>query len=115
MIEKLLRSSIYAILAATLAAGVAAADMNLAEQTKMIEEAPINCATAKGDLRVLAAEREHAEKTKVQGIMAITPTGILFGVLTGTQEKHMEILTGDYIKHIDHKLALINAQCGAQL
>ena len=88
------------------------ANTDTAEATKRIEAAPVNCDTADGDLRVLAAEREHAEKTKLEGVMAISPAGILFGVVTGTQEKHFEMLTGDYIKHIDQKTAKIKAECG---
>ncbi len=111
MLSRLLLSVIY-FLGSLICVAPANADTDLAEATKRIEAAPINCGTADGDLRVLAAEREHAEKSKLQGLMAITPTGILFGAVTGTQHKHYEILTGDYIKHIDQKTALIKAKCG---
>ncbi len=88
------------------------AETSTAKATAQIEAAPVNCAAAEGDLRVLAAEREHAEKTKLEGAMAVTPSGILIGLITGTQEKHYEMLTGDYIKHIDEKVSQIKAKCG---
>ena len=64
----------------------------LAEDAQMlkveeIEQAPVNCATAEGDLRVLQSERDHAENTKATSVTAITPSGVLIGILTGTESQ----------------------------
>lgn len=88
----------------------------LAEDTRTlkveeIEKAPVNCATAEGDLRVLQSEREHAEKTSVLGLTAITPSGAVIGIITGTENRKLQMLSGDYIKHIDEAIARIEQTC----
>ena len=48
---------------------------------------PINCATAEGDLRVLASEKKHAQDEKLKGATGLTPAGALFGIVTGTEDE----------------------------
>ena len=101
-------------LAAALCVGIP--QTALAEDAQMlkveeIEQAPVNCATAEGDLRVLQSERDHAENTKATGVTAITPSGVLIGIPTVTESRKLQILSGDYIKHIDATMANIKATC----
>ncbi len=74
---------------------------------------PINCSTAEGDIRALNAEKEHAKKQGLLNVAAITPAGALLGLATGTEGKRLEMLTGDYQKKIDERIAAINAKCGS--
>jgi hypothetical protein len=76
-----------------------------------IEKKPVNCATAEGDLRVLRSEREHAEKTGITSVTAITPSGAIIGIITGTEKRKLQMLSGDYIKHIDETIAQIQQTC----
>ena len=77
------------------------------------ETQPINCSTAEGDIRALNSEKEHAQKQKLRNVASITPAGALFGIVTGTEGERLEMLTGDYEKKIDERIAAIEAKCGS--
>ena len=73
---------------------------------------PINCATAEGDIRALNAEKEHAQQQQLLDVAAITPAGALLGLIKGNEKKKLEMLSGDYEKQIDARIAATQAQCG---
>ncbi|MEX0307017.1 MAG: hypothetical protein AB3N12_06460 [Ruegeria sp.] len=73
---------------------------------------PVNCATAPGDLRAIAAEKKHAEDQQVESVVSILPAGALLGLVTGTENKHLKMLSGDYIKQLDARAAEIKSTCG---
>ena len=77
-------------------------------------EAPdaVNCATAEGDLRAIAAEKKHAQDQQLESITAIIPAGALLGLATGTENKKLEMLSGDYVEKLDERSAKIKATCG---
>ncbi|WP_050603501.1 hypothetical protein [Ruegeria sp. 6PALISEP08] len=75
------------------------------------ERHPVNCATAEGDLRAIAAEKKHAEDKQLESVAAITPAGALLGLVTGTEQKHLQMLSGDYIKQLDARAAEIKETC----
>ncbi|TMV03705.1 hypothetical protein FGK63_18730 [Ruegeria sediminis] len=72
---------------------------------------PIHCATAEGDIRALNSELEHAKKQQALDVAAITPAGALIGLATGTEKKRLEMLTGEYQKKLEERIAAINARC----
>ena len=75
------------------------------------ERHPVNCATAAGDLRAIQAEKVHAEDKQLESVAAITPAGALLGLVTGTEQKHLQMLSGDYIKELDARAAEIKETC----
>ena len=75
---------------------------------------PINCATAEGDLRAIASEKKHAEDKQLESVAAITPAGALLGLVTGTEGKRLQMLSGDYVKQLDDRAAEIKSTCGNQ-
>lgn len=75
------------------------------------ERHPVNCATAQGDLRAIAAEKKHAQDQQVESVVSITPAGALLGLVTGTENKRLEMLSGDYVKQLDDRAAEIKATC----
>ncbi|WP_233494674.1 hypothetical protein [Ruegeria sp. A3M17] len=75
---------------------------------------PVNCATAEGDLRAIAAEKKHAEDQQAESIIAITPAGALLGLATGTEQKRLSMLNGDYVKELDQRAAEIKSTCGVE-
>ncbi len=75
---------------------------------------PVNCATAEGDLRAIAAEKKHAEDQQAESIIAITPAGALLGLVTGTEQKRLSMLNGDYVKELDQRAAEIKSTCGVE-
>ena len=72
---------------------------------------PVNCATAPGDLRAIAAEKKHAQDQQVESVASILPAGALLGLITGTEQKHLSMLSGDYVKALDDRAAEIKATC----
>ena len=77
-------------------------------------KAPINCATAEGDIRVLQGEKTHVGQQAAMGVSAITPAGLVLGILTGTETTKLRVATGEYNKMIDQRIAEIKATCGVQ-
>lgn len=75
---------------------------------------PVNCATAEGDLRAIAAEKKHAQDQQVESVAAITPAGALLGLITGTENKRLQMLSGDYVKKLDERSAQIKTTCGVE-
>ncbi|MCV6585343.1 MAG: hypothetical protein OIF47_07395 [Marinibacterium sp.] len=73
---------------------------------------PINCSTAEGDIRALNSEKKHAQDQKLRNVASITPAGALLGIVTGTEGKRLEMLTGDYEKQIDARIDAIQTKCG---
>ncbi len=73
---------------------------------------PVNCATAEGDLRAIEAEKKHAEDKQVESVAAITPAGALLGLVTGTEGKRLQMLSGDYVKALNDREAEIKSTCG---
>ncbi len=71
----------------------------------------VNCATAPGDLRAIAAEKKHAEDQQAESVFSILPAGALLGLVTGTESKHLKMLSGDYIKELDARAAEIKSTC----
>ncbi|MEW2916936.1 hypothetical protein AB1A64_07680 [Ruegeria sp. ANG10] len=75
---------------------------------------PVNCATAEGDLRAIAAEKKHAQDQQVESVVSILPAGALLGLITGTENKRLSMLSGDYVKALDERAAEIKSKCGVQ-
>lgn len=98
-------------------AGTLAATMLLASAVSAATEDkthPVNCATAEGDLRAIAAEKKHAQDQQVESVAAITPAGALLGLITGTENKRLQMLSGDYVKKLDERAAEIKTTCGVE-
>lgn len=74
--------------------------------------APINCATAEGDIRALNGEKDYAKTHRLQEATALVPSGMLLGIVTGTESKKLQMLSPEYTKHIDARIAAIEAKCG---
>ena len=73
--------------------------------------APVNCATAEGDLRVLQSEKTHVAQQILEGITSLTPAGAALGILTLTETTKWKVAVGEYNKMIDKRMAEIKAEC----
>jgi len=76
-----------------------------------LNQQPVSCPTAEGDIRVLQSEKVHVAQQVASGITAVAPAGIVLGILTGTESTKMKVATGDYNKQIDQRIALIQSTC----
>ena len=75
---------------------------------------PVNCATARGDLRVLENEKSHVAKQIAVGVTSVTPAGAVLGILTGVEDDKLEYATGLYNHKISEKMDLIKRTCGIE-
>jgi hypothetical protein len=96
-----------------------AAASGCAMQQKSVEKqlsspAPINCATAQGDLRVLQSEKANVVQRIAEGATSIYPAGLVIGVVTGTESTKLKVAAGEYNDMIDRRIAEIRQTCGIQ-
>jgi hypothetical protein len=82
------------------------------QEVQKQEAAPVNCATAEGDLRTLQSEKVSTAKMIEQGVTAVTPIGLVAGTATGKEKGKLQVASGDYNKMIDKKIAEIKTTCG---
>ncbi|MGD8371373.1 MAG: hypothetical protein PVI19_07505, partial [Syntrophobacterales bacterium] len=73
---------------------------------------PINCATAEGDIRLLQHEKAHVAQQIAEGVTAISPAGLVLGVVTGTEKTKAKVAIGGYNDMIDKRIAEIKEKCG---
>jgi len=97
--------------AALVAATICVAAASIAGAANDPMDHPINCATAEGDLRVLEAEKQHAQKQQALGVTALTPAGAVLGIVTGKEDEKLKMLSGDYVKKIDDRIAATKSKC----
>ncbi len=77
-----------------------------------VKRHPVNCATAEGDLRAIAAEKKHAQDQQLESVAALTPAGALLGLVTGKENERLQMLSGDYVNKLDERAAEIKSTCG---
>ncbi len=85
-----------------------------AKEVKAAEVAPVNCATAQGDIRMLRSEKANVAERIAEGATAIVPVGFLIGVATQTEGDKIDMAVGDYNTLLDKQIAKIQKKCGVK-
>lgn len=75
---------------------------------------PINCATAKGDIRALQAEKVNVGREIAAGVTSIVPISLVVNTATGNEKKNLQVATGEYNTMIDKKISEIKQSCGME-
>ncbi len=75
---------------------------------------PVNCATAKEDIRLLEQEKASVLEQAKSGVTALAPAGAVLGIITFTEKEKLEVGSGVYNKKIDEKIAEIKRECGIE-
>jgi PBP1b-binding outer membrane lipoprotein LpoB len=109
-----MKAHLYLVGALVLASGCASNEATKQEVKNVQQQTsrPVNCSTAEGDLRALAAEKANVQTEMANGAVSIVPVGILVNEVSGTEKARFEIGTGEYNKLIDNRIALIKSTCG---
>lgn len=81
-------------------------------QKEVTSGAPVNCATAQGDIRVLESEKAHVTERILEGATAILPAFAVVGILSGTEGTKLEVAIGTYNEQIDARIKEIKSTCG---
>ncbi len=103
---------IATLAAAALLSGCAA--QKEAKEVKAAEAAPINCATAAGDIRMLRSEKANVAERIAEGAASIVPVGFLIGVATQSEGDRIDMAIGDYNQLLDKQIAKIKSKCGVK-
>jgi hypothetical protein len=83
-----------------------------ATMTELKTNSPVQCATAKGDLRALESEKAHVGSEIGAGVGAIVPISLVVNLASGTEGTEFKVASGDYNKMIDERIAEIKKTCG---
>lgn len=104
---KILTTSLVIMLVAL----VAGCSDPITKQDKESMAAPINCATAEGDIRVLNSEKAHISKEMASGASSIIPISLVANLIEGHEKDSFRVGFGEYNKAIDKKIAQIKSTC----
>ena len=105
------KKSILVVLFSLLVISCAAQKQKKVE-AELGEHPPVNCATAEGDLRLLNHEKANVAQRIVEGATALTPAGIVIGIVTWTEPTKLRVAVGKYNDMIDKRIAEIKKTCG---
>ena len=94
--RRLLAAALAMALGSGLAACTASKDV---KQVEAQEAAPINCATAEGDIRVLQGEKASVADRMARGITAIVPAGAVVGIVGGQGGRQARDRVGRVQRH----------------
>ena len=97
-----------------LAIFVAACAAPISQQAKDDIAKPINCNTAREDIRTLEQEKASVAEMAKQGVTGLAPAGAVLGILTLTEDEKLSVASGDYNRKIDEKIAEIKRECGIE-
>lgn len=74
--------------------------------------APINCATAETDIAALTAAMPSRRERARSVVQTVTPVGAVGGVVTGTYDERLGVLTGDIEDEMSARINAIQSECG---
>jgi len=97
-----------ALFLTVLISGCYTAEKKTAQETPT---APINCATADGDIRALEQEKKSTAQRIAAGVKSIVPMALVAGAVAGQAGTKYRIATGEYNTMLDNKIAEIKQQC----
>jgi hypothetical protein len=109
MMKAVKYANLTTVLALVMSAGCAFQQEKVEQQ--LAQPAPINCATAAGDIRMLQQEKANVAQQVVEGATAIYPGSLVVGLITGTESTKLQVATGEYDKMIDKRIAEIKQAC----
>ena len=85
---------------------------SMSQEAKTIKKKPVNCATAKADIKVLEGEKANVTQQALAGVSSVMPAGIAMGILTGTSRQRGRVATGRYNQVLGEYIAEIKQTCG---
>jgi hypothetical protein len=113
--EKKMKKTVMAIMAILLMTlFTACASHETVQKGTRDAKMPINCTSAKADIRVLMSEKTHASEQLATGVTTIIPIGLFTSAVQGTTGENAKVATGDYNKMLDDKIAEIKKTCGVK-
>ena len=104
-----MRSTIAAAVLCVLGLGAACTPVSKEEKEELAK--PVDCSTARGDIRVLNNEKNNAAERIAEGLTSIYPAAAVIGIVRGVEKEKLQVALGEYNEKIDKKIAEIKANC----
>ena len=80
-------------------------------ETKATLAEPVNCASARSDIRVLEEEKASVGKQILSGVRSVFPIAAVAGILLGDYRDRVQVATGQYNSDIEAKISQIKTTC----
>jgi len=109
--NKLTQLLIVAIFLSTLVSGCLPFKKAISNQAEYDLIKPINCATAKEDIKVLQGEKSSLEEQAKSGVGMVVPVAAARAILHGDYRNRKEVLSGEYNADLDAKIKEIKNRC----
>lgn len=74
--------------------------------------APIDCAKAQTDMAALEAAMPSRRERARSAVQSVTPVGVVGGVVSGTYDERLGVLTGGTEDELSARIEAIRSQCG---
>lgn len=74
--------------------------------------APIDCATAQTDIAALEAAMPSRRERARSAVQSVTPIGAVGGVVSGTYDERLGVLTGGTEEELSARIEAIRSRCG---
>ncbi len=87
---------------------------SIKEEVKQEIKSPINCKTAKSDIRLLEKEEASVLKRMISGVRSVMPIAAAAGILTGDYSDRVKVATGKYNADLAAKIQEIKTTCGIE-
>ncbi|MFN8390131.1 MAG: hypothetical protein U0136_07580 [Bdellovibrionota bacterium] len=85
---------------------------SVSTEAKAALNAPVNCSTARQDLKVLEDEEASVAKQILAGVRSVMPIAAAAGLLMGDYRDRASVATGQYNADLEAKQNQIKQQCG---
>ena len=86
---------------------------SIAEKAKRDLAKPVNCSTAKNDIKVLEDEKASVGKRMLSGVRSVMPIAAAAGILMGDYSDRVKVAVGTYNSDLEAKINQIKSTCGA--
>lgn len=84
----------------------------ISDQAKYQLEKPVDCSTARYDIKTLESEKASVGKRMLSGVKMVVPASAVIGILRGDWVNRKKVATGEYNRAIDDKIVDIKSSCG---
>lgn len=84
---------------------------SVSDETKADLRRPVNCATARQDVKLLEDERASLGKQVLSGVRSVFPIAAVAGILMGDYRDRVQVASGQYNRDLEAKIEQIKKTC----
>lgn len=81
------------------------------KETKEELASPVNCATAREDIKILEEAKTSTGKQILSGVRSILPIAAVAGILSGDYKNRVQVATGKHNDDLANKIEEIKTTC----